>query len=147
MLYQANFTEEMASKLWGMAVLYLHHTRNMTSTMANSGKLSPNTKFDNEDIIEIERMHPFCRMGLMTIGSQMKRKLSRRIYKASIFGIPKHYSRGCYYIYNIETKRMIISRDITWAPFVTPDFNNGLDEVLRPKMNDKNDEKPNMNIE
>ena len=44
----------MASKLWGMAVLYLQHTRNMTSTMANSDKPSPNTKFDNDDNIEIE---------------------------------------------------------------------------------------------
>ena len=34
MLYQANFTEEMA-------VLYLQHTRNMINTMANSDKLSP----------------------------------------------------------------------------------------------------------
>ena len=59
MLYRANFTEEMASKLWGIAGLYLQHIRNMTSTMANSDKLSPNTKFDNENNIEIERMQPF----------------------------------------------------------------------------------------
>ena len=32
-------------------------------------------------------------------------------------------------------------------PFVRPDFNEGLDEVLRPKMNDKDNEKPDMNIE
>ena len=35
MLYQANFTTKMATKLWGMAVLYLQYTRNVSSTMAN----------------------------------------------------------------------------------------------------------------
>ena len=56
MLYQANFTEEMVRKSWGIAVLYLQHKRNMTSTMTNNDKLSSNTKFDNEVNIEIERM-------------------------------------------------------------------------------------------
>ena len=35
MLYQANFTTEMATKLWGMAVLYLQYTRNMSSSVTN----------------------------------------------------------------------------------------------------------------
>ena len=35
MLYQANFTAEMATELWGMALLYLQQTRNMSITMAN----------------------------------------------------------------------------------------------------------------
>ena len=41
----------------------------------------------------------------------------------------------------------MISKDITWATFVRPDFNEGLDEVLRPKMDDKDNEEPNVNIE
>ena len=49
MLYQANFTTEMASKLWGMTVLYLQYKRNMSSTMANEDKMSPNSKFNNKD--------------------------------------------------------------------------------------------------
>ena len=60
-------------------------------------------------------------------------------------GIPKHHSRDNYYMYNIETKRIVISRDIIRAPFVRPDFNKGLDEVLRSKINDENEE-PNVNI-
>ena len=34
MLYQVNFTAEMATKLWKMSVLYLQQKRNMSSTMA-----------------------------------------------------------------------------------------------------------------
>ena len=41
----------------------------------------------------------------------------------------------------------MISRDITWAPFEKPDFNKGLDEVLRPKINNEDNDEPNVNIE
>ena len=76
MLYQANFTAEMATKLWGMALLYLQQTKNMTSTMANKDKLSPNTRFNNKDNLNIERLRPFGRIGFVTIRSRMKKKQS-----------------------------------------------------------------------
>ena len=139
--YQATFTQEMASRLWEMAVLYLQHTSNMTSTMAvSSNKLSSNTKFNNEKNIEIERMQPFGRIRFVTIRSKMKRKLSKRSYKAIMVVIPKHHSTNSYYTCNTETRRIVIGRDITWAPFVRPHINEGLDEVWRRKMNDKENE-------
>ena len=105
--------------------------------MANSDKMSPNTIFNNENNIEIERMQPFGRIGYVTVRNQMKRKLCKRSYKAIMVGILKHHSRDSYYMYNIKAKRIIISRDIIWAPFVRPDFNKGIDEVLGPKINDE----------
>ena len=50
MLYQANFTTEMTTKLWGMAVLYLQYTRNMSSTIANEDKISPNSNLTTKRI-------------------------------------------------------------------------------------------------
>ena len=96
MLYQANFTEEKVTKLWKTTKLYLQNTRNMVSILANNNKLSPNTKFDTEDNIKIERMQPFGRIGLMTIREKMKRKLAKRNYKAIMIGIPKHHFRDRY---------------------------------------------------
>ena len=61
----------MATKLWGMALLYLQLTRNNLSTMANNYKLSPNTRFNNEDNLNIERLQPFERIGFVTIRSRM----------------------------------------------------------------------------
>ena len=92
-------------------------------------------------------MQPFGRIGFVTIRSKMKRKISKRSYKAIMAGIPKRHSRNSYYMDNTKTRRIVISRDIKWAPFARPDFNEGLDEVLRPKMNDKDNEEPNANIE
>ena len=50
-------------------------------------------------------------------------------------GIPKYHSSDNYHMYNVKTRRIIISRDIKWAPFIRPSFNEGLDEVLRPDVN------------
>ena len=57
----------------------------------------------------------------------------------------KHHANDNYYMYNPETKRIRISRDIKWAPFQWPTFYNGLNEILKPKQqsqqsnnNDKN---------
>ena len=50
-------------------------------------------------------------------------------------GIPKYHSSDNYYMYNVETKRIIISIDIKWAPFIRPSFYKSLDEVLRPDVN------------
>ena len=109
-LYQANFTAEMATKLWGMALLYLQQTTNMSSTMANTDKLSPNTRFNNKDDLNIEKLQPFERIGFVTIRSRMKKKLDKQSYKAIMVGIPKHHSNNNYYMYNVETRRIIISR-------------------------------------
>ena len=118
-----------------MALLYLQQTRNMTSTMANKDKLSLDTRFNNEDNLNIERLQPFGRIGFVTTRSRMKKKLDKRSYKAIMVGIPKHHSNNNYYMYNVETKRIIISRDIRWAPFTRPSFYEGLDEVIRPDTN------------
>ena len=51
MFYQAKFTPAMISNLWGMAVLHLEKTKNMSSTSANEKDLSPNQLYDkNEDL-------------------------------------------------------------------------------------------------
>ena len=74
MLYQENFTTEMAT----MVVLYLQCTRIMSSTIANEDKMSPNSKFNNEDDLNISNMQPFGRIGFVTIRNKTKKKLESK---------------------------------------------------------------------
>ena len=111
MLYQSNFTVEMATKLLEMAIFYLQYTRSMSSTMANQ-EMSPNTKFNNKDDMNISNMQPFERIGFVTIRSQMKKKLAKRRFKAIMVGISRHHSYDNYYMYNPEMKWTVINRDI-----------------------------------
>ena len=50
-------------------------------------------------------------------------------------GIPKYHSSDNYYMYNVDTRKIISSRDIKWAPFIRLSFYEGLNEVLRPDVN------------
>ena len=68
-------------------------------------------------------------------------------------GKSKHHANDNYYIYNPETKRIIRSWNIRWAPFQRPTFYNRLSEISRPRsdsqsqesdINDKNDHNDNL---
>ena len=78
----------------------------MSSTMANNDKLSPNTIFNNEDNLNIERLQPFERIDFVTIRSRMKKKLDKRSFKTIMVGISKHHSNDNYYLYTVETKEL-----------------------------------------
>ena len=92
MLFQANFTPTMISSLWGMAVMYLEHTKNMSSTTANSDGKSPNSLY-GENTFDAGNVQPFGRIGFVTIRTKMKKKLAKRSFKAFMVGKPKHHSR------------------------------------------------------
>ena len=98
----------------------------MSSTMANKARLQDSTT-------NIERLQLFGRIGFLMIRSRMKNKLDEQIYKAIMVGIPKHHSNDNYYMYNVETRRIIISRDIRWALFIRLSFYEGLDEVFKTR--------------
>ena len=104
MLYQPNCTTEISTKLWGMSVLYLQYTRNMSSTMTNQDKKRPNSKVSNKDGLNMKYMQQFGRMGFVTIQNKMKQQLSKRSFKAVMVGVPKHHSNNNYYMYNPEKK-------------------------------------------
>ena len=81
MLYQANFTTEMATKLCGMAILYLQYTRNMSSTMANQDKMSPNSKFNNQEDLNKSNIQPFGKIGFVTIRNKFKKSCQIEVLK------------------------------------------------------------------
>ena len=102
MLYQAKFMTEMTIKHWEMSVLYLQYTKNMSSTMANKDKMSLNSKLNNEDDLNISNIKQFGKIGFVTIQNKMKKKLSKRSFKAIM--VLKNHSNDNYYMYNPETK-------------------------------------------
>ena len=131
MFYQAKFTPAMISNLWGMAVLYLEKTRNMSSTSANEKDLSPNQLYDRNEDLDTDYIQPLGRMGFVTIRTKIRRKLARRSFKAFMVGKPKNNARDAYYMYNPKTCKVIISRDIQWAPYNRPKFESEMEGILK----------------
>ena len=140
MLFQANFTTTMISSLWGMAVMYLETTKNMSSTTANENGKSPNCMFGNNESLDVEDIQPFERMGFVTIRTKIKKKLAKRSFKAFMVGKPKHHSKGAFYMYNPKTRKVIISRDIQWAPFQRPNFMENMDGIIKGDHTSKSEE-------
>ena len=140
MLFQANFTTTMISSLWGMAVMYLETTRNMSSTTANENGKRSNSIFCNNDNLDVENIQPFGRMGFVTIRTKIKKKLAKRSFKAFMVGKPKHHSKGAFYMYNPKTRKAIISRDIQWEPFQRPHFMEDMDVIIKSTRTSKSEE-------
>ena len=106
MLFQSNFTPSMISALWDMAVLYLERTKNVSSTSANeNGKVQISYLMRDTDFIQ-----SFGRMGFVTIRTKIKKKLVKR--ERFMVEKPKHHSKDAYYMYNPNSKKVIVSRDI-----------------------------------
>ena len=55
----------------------------MSSTMANEDKMSPNSKFNNEDDLNISNMQPLGRIGFVTTQNKMKKSYQRGVLKQS----------------------------------------------------------------
>ena len=49
--------------------------------------------------------------------------------------IQKYHSSDNYYMYNVEPRRIIISRGIKWEPITRLSFDEALYEVWRPEVN------------
>ena len=55
-------------------------------------------------------------------------------------GKPKHHSKDAFYMYNPKTRKVIISRDIQWAPFQRPRFMEDMDDVIKGAHTSKSEE-------
>ena len=102
----------------------------MSSSSANEIGKSPNQLFDENDNLDTDFIQPFGRMGFVTIRTKIKKKRAKRRFKAFMVGKPKHHSKDAYYMYNPNTRKVIVSRDIRWVPFQRPKFDNNMDGVL-----------------
>ena len=78
-----------------------------------SGQNEPKFKIQYKDDLDILNMQQFGQIGFATIQNEKKQKLSKRSFKAITVGIQKHHANDSYYMYNPETKNIIVSRDIS----------------------------------
>ena len=57
----------------------------------------------------------FGRIGYVTRRDKMIGKLEQRGHKMIMVGYAESHASGVYRMYNPETKRVILTRDVTWA--------------------------------
>ena len=113
-LYAANFTEDYRKKLWAEAVNCAEDVRN---SMATSGSTkSANELFYGRKSSFVCHLIEFGRIRYITRrDTKIKGKLSERAIKCIMVGYARNHARDVYRLYNPSTKRISLSRDVTWA--------------------------------
>ena len=62
----------------------------------------------------IDSFSYFGRIIYVTKREKFKKQMTNKTFKAIMVGYANNHTRDTYKLYNLETKRVIIPRDITW---------------------------------
>ena len=118
-MFSANLADEAKKKLWAEAVTYMEMTRNSMSTTKN--KESANKLFFGKNPSFLNSMVEFGRVGSVTKRDKLKGKMEDRAVKCIMVGYGKNHSGDTYRLYNPSTRRIILSRDVTWSDWNVTD--------------------------
>jgi len=118
-MFSANLADDAKKKLWAEAVMYMETTRNSMSTTKN--KESANKLFYGTNPSFLRHMVEFGRVGYVTKRDKLKGKMEDRAIKCIMVGYGNNHSGDTYRLYNPSTKRIILSRDVTWSDWKVTD--------------------------
>ena len=108
----AKLDNEHQGLLWCEAVNTAQWLKNHTP---NSVKLAtPNEMWDGSRLSTHKHLVQWGRIGFVTIRGHV-RKLEPKSIKCVCVGYADNHPSDCYRMYNPVTKRVFLSRDITWA--------------------------------
>ena len=111
-MYAAKLSDEYHGLLWAESVHT--HTR-LTNSVANSAtNKCPDWLFYGKQPTLYPHLVQFGRVGWVTIRTKIP-KLTPKAIKCIMLGYSHNHAADTYRMYNITTKKVIDSRDVTWA--------------------------------
>ena len=128
-MYAANLNEDARKKLWAEAVRYTEDVRCSMATSRNS--TSSNELFSGKKPQFLQYMKEFGRVGYVTKREKILNKFEERAIKCIFVGYSTTHSGDTYRMYNPETKRIILSRDVKWAEFKKIDPKDNMDMFVK----------------
>ena len=123
--------------LWAEVV---HTCKCVRNSMVTTGITnSPFGFFYEEKAKIIYSFLEFGRIAYVTKRDKIKKKIMEKTYKAIMVGYPDNHKRDTYYMYNPETKRVTMTRDVKWVEWKMTDtaeklnmFRDSNEEYLVP---------------
>ncbi len=105
--------QETRQALWTEAASTV---TNLDNILHNRGEASPYKKFYKEDPVYKKHWRTFGEQGVITLtsGITMKSKLQDRGIKAIFLGYAANHTGNVYRMQNLETKKILITRDVKW---------------------------------
>ena len=113
MMAAAKWDDAMKHKLWMEAAAT---ATKLDTIMNEKGQKSPYQQFYNEHPPFEKHLRTFGEVGIMTLkpGSSIKSKLGDRGIKCLFLGYAANHAGNVYRVLNLETKMVMISRDVKW---------------------------------
>ena len=126
MMTAVKWDDEMKHKFWMEAAAT---ATKLDTIMNEKGKQSPYQAFYNQSPLFEKHLRTFGEVGIMTLkpGRTIKSKLGDRGIKCLFLGYAANHAGNVYRVLNLETKMVMISRDVKWLK--TFDINNNSQET------------------
>jgi hypothetical protein len=112
-MLDARLTQGAQNKLWAEAVSTCTETGNVVVTSGSD--VSADEKWYGKAPTVYETLQPWGRIGYVTKQTTFKKKFSEKSYKCICVGHAKDHAKDVYRMYNLETQKIVFSRDIRWA--------------------------------
>ena len=121
----ANFNKAAQALLWCEAVDCANDLENITASTVRSE--FPFVMFNGKPSKLYPLLQPFGRIGFVTIRKKIKATWKQKSTKMVMVGYAKNHAADTYRMYNPETKKISLSRDIhTWADWQRLDVSRDL---------------------
>ena len=113
MMAAVKWDDKMKHKFWTEAAAT---ATKLDTIMNDKGESSPYQQFYNESPLFEKHLKTFGQVGIMTLkpGSTIKSKLGDRGIKCLFLGYAANHAGNVYRVMNVETKMVMISRDVKW---------------------------------
>ena len=112
MMLNAKLNDAAQKLLWAEAFHTCKHVRNSMATMDST--TSPFGNFYRENSKIIGLFSEFVCIVYVTKRDNSKKQMTDKKFKAIMVGYAENYTRDTYKLYNPETERFIMIRDVKW---------------------------------
>jgi hypothetical protein len=147
MMAGAKWNEEMKNKYWMEAAATATKLDNILN---EKGEPSPYEKFYNKSPDFEKHLRTFGELGVVTInpGQGIKAKLADRGTTCMFVGYPRDHAGNVYRMLNLQTKKILVTRDVKWLNTFSVNNSQGNTETTVDDANDDEEEHqrlPDMN--
>ncbi len=128
MMEMAKFTPKIKSLLWAEAMATATLLTNITISSTNIGNKSSYEVLHGSKPSIVKHLKTFGTVAYVSIRA-MKSKLDRRSKRCIMVGYAENHAEDCYRLYNPVTRKIILSRDVTWngsIPIQTREYETGI---------------------
>ena len=105
--------------LWAEDVHTYERVRNIMATTGSTTSPFENLFGEKPKIIGL--LSEFGRIGYVIKLDKFKKQMTDKTFKAIMVGYSENHTRDTYKLYNPETKRVVMTRDVKWENYKNTD--------------------------